>query len=154
MYADHSGWGALNLICEKLKVEKREINLTHFYGIFYLLASLGLSNPARFDWLCQDLPIPAASLCSLCSENGRLLSPCRILPSSTGNPAEGNADLCVLMFTLAELQSVLKVHCSWWLISLRSMCVWNSQRWVNSFKKSFSMVQMVCKDFKRNLNPL
>lgn len=63
---------------QKLKVGKREINLTHFYGIFYLLASLGLSNPARFDWLCQDLPIPAASLCSLCSESRGLLSTCRL----------------------------------------------------------------------------
>lgn len=48
----------------------------HFYGIFYLLASLGLSNLVRFDWLCQDLPIPAASLCFLCSKNGGLLSLC------------------------------------------------------------------------------
>lgn len=53
---------------QKLKVEKREINLMHFYSIFYLLASLSLSNPEWFDWLCHNFPIPGASLSALFSE--------------------------------------------------------------------------------------
>lgn len=138
---------------QKLKVEKREINLTHFYGIFYLLASLSLSNPEWFDWLCHNFPIPGASLSSLFSEIW--------------------GSLCSLFFlSLQETQlKEMLIYLAWYLLwqsfslcsrsthlgdsSLAGVCVCeNSQRWVNSFKKSFSMAQMVCKDFERKLNLL
>lgn len=136
---------------QKLKVGKREINLTHFYGIFYLLASLSLSNPEWFDWLCRDFPIPGASLSSMFSEIWGSL--CSLFFLSLQATQLRNADLFGLIFTLAELQSVLKVHSSWWLISCRSMCVWKQPKMSQLIQK---IIQhgLVCKDFERKLNLL
>ena len=136
-----------------MKVEKREINLTHFYGIFYLLASLSLSNPECFDWLCHNFPIPGASLSALFSAIW--------------------GSLCSLFFLSLQATQLKErlIYLAWYLLwqsfslcsrsthlgdsSLAGVCVCeNSKRWVNSFKKSFSMAQTVCKDFERKLNLL